>query len=111
MFKINNGTHKIILTKGDTASILVQVYDEDNKEYQIKTSDVITMTIKKTANSEPVLIKYTDVNNYITLFPEDTDNIPEGLYVYDIQLKTVDDYIYTIVPTSFLELATEVSQQ
>jgi len=103
---------KIIITKGDTASIFVQVVDLDNKEYEIKPDDVITFTVRKSANSEASISKTATSDHYIILEPTDTKDLKTGLYVYDVQLKIggSDDAIYTIVPQSFFEIRNEVTR-
>lgn len=101
--------NKIKLTKGDTATMLVQVFDMDNKEYEIKDSDVITLTVKKTAGGETLLTKTADSEHYIIIQSQDTIELNAGLYIYDLQLKTEQGFVYTIIPTSFFQLTSEVS--
>lgn len=98
---------KIILTRGDTASILVSVKTLDDKDYDIG-SGTVTFTVRKSPNAQVAVQKVADENHYITIAPEDTSSLDTGLYVYDIQLKEGDN-IYTIVPMSFFELRSEVT--
>lgn len=103
---------KIIITKGDTASIFVQIVDLENKEYEIQPEDVITMTVRKTANSEVSISKVATPDHYLVIEPDDTKDLKTGLYIYDVQLKIGgrDDAIYTIVPQSFFEIRNEVTR-
>lgn len=106
MFIIENDSKKIILTRGDTASMLITIQTIDGSEYS--TNGTITFTMKKTPDSEIAVQKVADENHYITIAPEDTASLNTGLYVYDVQLKEGDN-IYTIVPMSFFELRSEVT--
>lgn len=99
---------KIILTKGDTASIFVQVINLEGKEYEIQPEDVITMTVRKTAHDIAVITKTANQEHYIVLQPTDTSLLKPGLYVYDVQLQ-IGENIYTIVPMSYFEIRNEVT--
>lgn len=101
--------NKIKLTKGDTATMLVEIFDLDNNEYEIQDSDVITLTLKKTSTGDIVLTKTADKEHYIIIQSEDTSELSSGLYVYDVQLKTEQGFVYTIIPISFFNLTSEVS--
>lgn len=99
---------KIILTKGDTASIYIEVQDLEGKPFDIGDSTV-TLTVRKTPKSEVSIQKEATPDHYIIFDPEDTSDLKVGLYVYDVQLET-DDNIYTIVPMSYFELRNEVTR-
>ena len=107
MFVIDKNK-KIILTKGDTASMFVEVKYLDNTPYNVKEDDTITLTVKKTPSSAPSIVKQAG-EQYIVFKPEDTSDMSTGLYTYDIQLENADGDIYTIVPESFFQLTNEVS--
>ena len=82
-------------------------YDE---EHPIQEDDVITFTLKKTATSKDIaLTKTADKDHYIIINSSDTSELETGLYVYDVQLKTREGFTYTIIPTSFFQLTSEVS--
>ena len=100
---------KIILTKGDTATIHVAVHTLDDKEYDIKPDDVITLSVKKTPNSLIGFSKEADSEHIITISSSDTSSLSAGLYVYDVQLQS-DGSVFTIVPMSFFELRDEVTR-
>ena len=103
MFVIEQKSKKIILTRGDTASMLIGVQDINGKEYEFEDGDIITFTMRKSPKSERALQLVADENHYIVFAPEDTNNLESGLYIYQVQLQSGDN-IYTIVPTSFFEL-------
>ena len=103
---------KIILTKGDTASIYVQIVDLEGKEYVIQPEDVITMTVRKTPNSDVAIEKVATPDHYIVFSPSDTSSLSTGLYVYDVQIHVGGNFdnTYTIVPMSYFELRNEVTR-
>lgn len=101
---------KIILTKGDTASINVNVSYLDGTPYEIKSDDVITMMVGKTSTSEACITKLANSDHKIIFDHLDTNNLTPGLYVYDVQLQTENGNIYTIIPESFFEIRSEVTR-
>jgi len=108
MFVIEQKSKKIILTRGDTASMLVEVQDINGNKYEFEEGDIITFTMRKSPKSEIALQVIADENHYVVFAPEDTSGLDTGLYVYDVQLRSGDN-IYTIVPMSFFELRNEVT--
>lgn len=107
MFIIDKN-HKIKLTKGDTATMFVEVFDLDKEPYEIQPTDVITLTIRKGATKPVALSKVADSDHYITINSDDTANMDAGLYVYQVELRSEGDYVYTIIPTSFFELTEDL---
>ena len=110
MFKINPITQKIVLTKGDDASLYVKVRYVDDADYELKAEDKIVMTVRKKADSEEVSMQKTANNGFITIVPKDTANLATGTYVYDVQLTNKDGKIYTIIPASLFEIVKEVTR-
>lgn len=109
MFRINQKTHKILLTKGDNASFKVNIMEANGQIRQLFDDDVITLTVRKTANSDIAFTK-TAENGIINIVPTDTKSLAAGIYVYDIQLTTFGGNIYTIIPISYFEIGEEVTQ-
>lgn len=110
MFYIDIATHKIILTKGDSAEIVVNVYDAKGNERGVFADDVLTMTIKEGVQSNlPVLTKTAD-NGIFTFTPADTVNLASGNYVYDVELKTFTGNVYTIIPVSTFCLKEDITK-
>ena len=103
---------KIILTKGDTASIFIQIVDLEGKEYEIKSDDVIRLTVRKSPAADISIQKEATSDHYIIFNPSDTSSLSTGLYVYDVQIDIggTGDNIYTIVPQSFFEIRNEVTR-
>lgn len=109
MFQINKKTNKILLTKGDNASFKVNIIEANGQIRQLFDDDTITLTVRKTADSDIALSK-TAENGVINIVPTDTKSLTAGTYVYDIQLTTFGGNIYTIIPISYFEIEQEVTQ-
>ena len=99
MFYIDKTTHKIILTKGDNAEIIVSIKDANGEDREVYGDDVITLTVRKSVNSA-IAVSKTAERGIISFTPDDTNRLPSGSYVYDVQLKTGAGKIYTIIPKS-----------
>lgn len=109
MFIINHRNNKIIMTKGDTGTFNVKAYTLDAKHRPLKDTDVLTLTVRESENSQAPLFALTaDSNGSFYISPSTTANVNPGLYVYDCQLAT-DGEIYTIIPCSFFELKNEIT--
>ena len=101
----------IKLTRGDTAKLTVPIENDlDNTSYVMDEQDVLTFTIKKSVKDNDNLVqKVVTGSNNFHIKPEDTDSLPFGKYVYDVQLTTAGGDIYTVIePTSF-EILSEVT--
>lgn len=101
----------IRLTRGDTADLEVQLQNLDTKdEYSIKTTDKVTLSIKKsTKDDAPLVQKSVTGSNVINILPEDTSTLPFGKYKYDVQLETLDHQIYTVIEPSTFVIMEEVT--
>lgn len=108
MFVIDK-RNKIILTKGDSATIFIQVVDIDGNEYEIKPTDTIKMTVRKTVGDDVAIDKVATPEHYIIIDPEDTSELDTGLFLYDIELTTEEGFVYTIVPTNYFQLTEEIT--
>lgn len=99
---------KIILTRGDTANIELAVYKDSNERYILTGRDKVYLTVKdsysdanfkfqKTADYANVL---DNGNIYIKINPSDTNSLEIKDYVYDVELKTANGDVYTIIAPS-----------
>lgn len=101
----------IRLTRGDTAKLTVPIENDlDNSSYVMDEHDTLTFTIKKSVkDNENLVQKVVTGSNNFHIKPEDTDSLPFGKYVYDVQLTTAGGDVYTVIePTSF-EILSEVT--
>lgn len=109
MFYIDKTTHKIILTKGDSAEIQVGIQDAFGNDRGVFADDVLTLTIRKSVNA-PVSLAITAINGIFSLAPEHTKSLPVGKYVYDVELKSFTGGTYTIIPKSTFLLEEEITR-
>ena len=108
MFTIDK-YNQIRMTRGDTATMLVSVFDLDEKPYEIKPTDTVTFTVRTDAESAIALQLTADEQHYITILPEHTAELEPDIYVYDVQLTTEDGYNYTIIPRTYFILTEEIT--
>lgn len=94
MMKIKNNT--ITITKGDSASIKVNLKTEDGSKYVMHSGDKLVMTVRKSFDS-PVLMQIESTTNIIDLFPENTKCLEKGSCVYDIELQTSAGDVFTVI--------------
>lgn len=97
----------IYMTRGDTESIKVSISGVD-----LSDGDILEMTVRKRFGSPPVFyFKSTNLQSGIVsipITPENTENLPVGNYVYDIQL-TYSGIVKTIIKPSKFVLEHEVT--
>lgn len=111
----------IYLTRGDTAFLSVELFYYDSncekKKFELLDGDEIYLTVKSSFDVEEFLfqkkITYKEVNDagevLIKILPSDTNNLQFKKYVYDVEIKTFDGNIYTIIPPSIFEIMPEVT--
>lgn len=105
MFRYDDLTNKVELTKGDNAEIIITLYDKDGHQREIFSDDVLTLTVKKDNSGFSKIAQ----NGVFYISPDDTKHLKAGTYKYDIQIKTFTDKIYTVIPPSTFELMEEVT--
>lgn len=94
---------EIILTRGDSADIIVNITDANGDIYTPAEGDVIKFTLKKNCETSDIIIQKTLVNSVISLQPADTEDLPYGTYYFDVQLTTAGADVYTVVsPHKFI---------
>ena len=100
----------ITMTRGDTFSADICVYQPNGKPYNLVEGDAIQFAMKKSAKDTTVLIlKDIPIKTMkLVLNPDDTKELDFGTYVYDIQLQKATGEVYTFITTSYLTLTEEV---
>lgn len=103
--------NNIQLTRGDTADLTVQLTNQTTQEdYVMSESDILTLTIKRTVNDEEVCAQKTVTGiNRIHISPSDTNQLSFGKYIYDVELKTSDGDVYTIIEPTRFDILPEVT--
>ena len=99
MLTIKNG--KILLTKGDSAYIGIDLTDALGEDYEMKDGDKLTLTVRRSADAlADVKLQATSDSTTIRLSPEQTGKLSAGNYSYDVQLDTAAGDRFTIVGAS-----------
>ena len=101
----------IQLTRGDTADLTVQLINQTTQEdYVMATNDTLTLTIKRTINDTNVCVQKTVTGtNKIHISPADTSELAFGKYIYDVELRTSDGDVYTIIEPTRFDILEEVT--
>lgn len=109
MFRIEDKT--IYITRGDSASMEVSVTQADSTDYTLQNGDKLTFSVKRSVRDEEALISKTITSGSCFDFtPEDTAGLVFGEYRYDLQLKTKDGKVFTIIEPSGFVVCSEVTE-
>ena len=113
MFKISHDK-KITMVRGDTGAIIMRIHN-----YELSQGDEVRFAIVNTANPSILLCQHSDkkivLEKQVTVFekdgsariiisPYDTKDLQPGKYLYEIQVKTKDGRVDTVVPLSSFTL-------
>lgn len=107
MFAIQN--NNISLTRGDTAIFRLVIKTADGMDYAVSGSDSVLFTVKRSTRDKFILIQKNAVQGVITLYPEDTADLPYGVYWYDVELKRSDGFTATVITPHSLRITEEVT--
>lgn len=101
MFNIEGNT--IRLTRGDTGVFSLDIKNAQGQSYDY-SQDTVLFTVKPNVYAkDPLIQKQVVYGENITISPADTENLPYGTYVYDIQLETAGGIVDTIItPSKFI---------
>ena len=101
----------IHLTKGDSAFLNLEIYNNQHVPYKVQDGDIITITVRNYIDNSLVFTKSVQAGTCIAIEPTDTNAATIGRYKYDIQLETLAGEIYTIIPKSNFYLEEEVTYE
>lgn len=108
MFKVENG--KIYLTRGDSARLQVDIADETGESYAIQPGDTLRLTVKRHATDKaPLITKTVTGGNVFTFVPTDTAPLPFAAYLYDVELTTAANEVYTVITPQEFKIGEEVT--
>lgn len=95
MLEITNNVIKI--TKGDSATLNINLVGNDGLPYTMDPNDILTMTVRKGIGQPVIFQSKTIGSNAIGLTQADTKKLPVGSCVFDIQLDTHDHETFTVI--------------
>ena len=107
MYKVRQ--NDISLTRGDTMTLKLALKMDTGEEYKPKTDDTILFTVKKNVNDKAVIIQKTAVNGYIAVQPSETENLAYGNYCYDVELRSADGSVMTVITPHLFRICEEVT--
>lgn len=110
MFRIDEKTNKIYITKGDTAQLVVSLFDKDGNVREIYSDDTLVLTVRKRSSDNSTAISLVAENGVFNFIPATTKSLPTGYYYYDIELTTFGGNVYTIIPTTLFEIGEEITR-
>ena len=109
----------LVFIRGDTAIVeLANIKALDGSDYVLSDTDKVLLDIKKSEYSDDVLIHkeitksdyQSDGGLIIKFYPDETDLLEKGEYLYDIKLY-IDAYnIFTIVPISKIAVVNSITE-
>lgn len=116
--------NKILMTRGDSLRLQLDIYQTDGSKYQIQSGDSIRFAAsisyaddkdnyKLVINKQIEHIVDSNVENdpgilLLSLDPEDTNKLNSGTYNYDIQITFSDGRVDTFI-ASTLTISPEVA--
>lgn len=109
------------LTRGDTDSFTIEVYNQETSEStpvkrDLIPGDIVYFTVKRSADLtektfQKVITTFVNGNAEVFILHEDTKDLPIRAYVYDIQITFADGMVKTPIPASPFILEKEVTYE
>lgn len=108
MLKIDGTT--IILTRGDSLVVKLDIYDSEGNTYTPASGDTIRFAMKKSYSDSECLITKVIPNDtmMLSLAPSDTKDLTFGSYVYDIELTYESGAVDTFIDKATFRISEEV---
>lgn len=99
----------IYLTRGDSLSVRVGIKTPAGYDYELQEGDEVRFAMKHDfSDSEPLILKTIGSDLLLELDPEDTEDLPFGRYVYDIELTNASGKVDTFIADAVLYITKEV---
>lgn len=100
----------IILTRGDTLTVDISIYDSAGNPYTPAEGDSVRFAMKRSCRDPiPLLVKEIPIDTLqLRIEPEDTKQLDFGEYVYDIQLTKANGDVDTFITKAKFKLTEEV---
>lgn len=99
--------NNIKLTRGDTAKLKLTIMHDD-EEYDF-SSDLVQFTVKRNTVTEDIIIQKNFNGDTITILPTDTKDLYYSDLIYDVQIITPNNEVFTVIEPSLFEIAEEVN--
>ena len=103
MFQVVKNNVKMV--RGDTGEMELSLTLEDGTAID-PAAYTAAFSLKKNIDDVATILKKTFIDGKVSFSHEDTNNLPYGTYVYDVQVELLEDgSIHTIGYHSFVVLA------
>ena len=103
MFQVTKNNVKMV--RGDTGKVELTLTLEDGTAIDLAAYTAV-LSLKKNIDDVATILKKTFIDGKVSFSHEDTNNLPYGTYVYDVQVELLEDgSIHTIGYHSFVVLA------
>ena len=104
--------NSIEMVRGDSADfdIYLPIRDEQGEiigEYELQPGDVLLFTVKKNTNTDDIIFQKS--GQHVEILPEDTETLPYGKYVYDVELTYASGFRDTVIRPKKLTLTDEAT--
>lgn len=105
----------ITMIRGDTEELIFSLQDEEGNLVPLTPGYTVYFTVKKSTKMLPIVFQiivteFTDEGEaIIRIEHEDTKDLPEGEYVYDIQVTMNNGTVKTVIPPSLFVLLGDVT--
>ena len=108
--------NEMTMIRGDSESITISVINEDGTESLLEHGDTIYFTVKKQVGVEKKAIQkvitiFPNNTAIIDIEPEDTNDLPFGEYVYDVQLSKANGKVITVIQPNRFTISGEVTYE
>lgn len=88
MLKIEG--NNIFLTRGDSATIDLTIYDEEGNTYTPKPNDVIVFSVKANVNNVETILRKSFENLSLKISSQESLKFNYGEYFFDVKLINHD---------------------
>ena len=105
------------MIRGDSESITVSLYDEEENKINFELGDILYFTVKDNINTTTKILQHLitefneEGNAIVEITPQDTKDLRFKEYAYDIQLTKKDGTVTTIIPPSKFKIEGEVTYE
>lgn len=103
--------NNIVLTRGDTGIFKIILEEEDGEEYTPKEGSSMRFAMaKKYGSTKGECLIYKEIPTdtmTLEIEPSDTDNLPFGDYLYDVEFTDYQGRVSTVIMAKF-KIAKEV---
>ena len=106
----------IYLNQANSANLTISVFFEDGTERPFKSGDTVYFSVKKEAKDNTYVFQKKIVVSdgrevQVEIDPSDTAFVPQGSYVYDVQLNTSTGELYTLIQPSVFKILGRVTDE